>query len=237
MTARRDSIVARSRTWLAAAPPALPPPVPMLVVGVASFALFAALAVVVARGQVPRLDSATVHLANYHHHSAALRNVFRVVGEAGSATGTLLIIGVALVGLATARQPRSALFLVLAVACSAANPLLKDAFHRGPPPGVRWLPPEVGFFPSGHAVGSMAVAAAVVTLAWKTRLRIAAVAAAIILVVAVGLSAVLVGDHWPSDVVGGWALSLGWVLCVSSAAAAWIRRRPAAARPASMPVP
>jgi undecaprenyl-diphosphatase len=197
----------------------------MLIVGVGSFGVFAALAVAVARGKVPRLDSVTVPHVGYHAHSAVIRHIFRVVGEAGGAPGTLLVIAVGLIGLAVARRPRSALFLVVAVACSASSPLLKDAFDRRPPPSVRWLPPQVGFFPSGHAVGSMAVAAALVALAWQTRFRIAALTFAVVLVVAVGLSAVLVGNHWPSDVVGGWALSLGWVSFVSSATAVWLAHR------------
>jgi undecaprenyl-diphosphatase len=194
-------------------------------VGVGAFGLFAALAVAVARGNVPRLDSVLVPAVGYHEHSETFRRILKIAGMPGGATGTLVIVGAALILLVATRRPLSAVFLVLAVACSAASPLLKDAFDRHPPPGIRWTPPEVGFFPSGHAVGSMAVAASVVTLAWRTRFRAAAIAVALVMLFAVGVSSVVVGDHWPTDVVGGWAFSLGWVLCVSAVSAAWIAHR------------
>lgn len=66
-------------------------------------------------------------------------------------------------------------------------------------------------FPSGHAMSSMAAAAALCVLLWPTRWRWAALAAATSFVCAVGVSRVYLGVHYPSDVLAGWAASLAWV--------------------------
>ena len=44
--------------------------------------------------------------------------------------------------------------------------------------------------------------------AWKWP----AVAAAVALSLCVGLSRVMLGVHWPSDVIGGWSFGLLWVV-------------------------
>ena len=42
-------------------------------------------------------------------------------------------------------------------------------------------------------------------------MRRASAAAVALVIVAVGLSRVFLGVHWPSDVLGGWLLGAGWV--------------------------
>ena len=68
-------------------------------------------------------------------------------------------------------------------------------------------------FPSGHAASSMVF---YVTLALALvppgRSRRVAAACAILLSILIGISRVMLGVHWPSDVVGGWAFGLLWVL-------------------------
>jgi undecaprenyl-diphosphatase len=44
------------------------------------------------------------------------------------------------------------------------------------------------------------------------RNRAIAVVLAISLSIVIGLSRVVIGVHWPSDVIGGWAFGLLWVV-------------------------
>jgi len=68
-------------------------------------------------------------------------------------------------------------------------------------------------FPSGHATSSMVFYLSLaLALTAHTRRRFAAAGAAILLSLMIGTSRVMLGVHWPSDVIGGWAFGLLWVL-------------------------
>ena len=75
--------------------------------------------------------------------------------------------------------------------------------------------------PSGHALGSivvLGVLAAVVLLAThRTLLRVAAMAAAALGVLTIGVSRLYLGVHWLTDVVTGWFLGGAWLaVCVTT---------------------
>ena len=68
-------------------------------------------------------------------------------------------------------------------------------------------------FPSGHATSSMIFLLTVaLALSAGTRWRRPAVTGAILLSLLIGASRVMLGVHWPSDVIGGWAFGMLWVL-------------------------
>lgn len=53
--------------------------------------------------------------------------------------------------------------------------------------------------------------AALIVLAWPTRWRIPAVVAGVLALAAVGLSRLVLGAHYQSDVLGGSAFAFAWV--------------------------
>lgn len=75
-------------------------------------------------------------------------------------------------------------------------------------------------FPSGHSTAAAAtfLTLATVLASFETRRRTKALiyALAITAMIAVGVSRVYLGVHWPTDVLAGWALGASWAL------AAWM---------------
>lgn len=69
---------------------------------------------------------------------------------------------------------------------------------------------EADSFPSGHAMGSATLAAAVVMLLWRTRWRWPALVLGVCFAVWVGASRVYLGVHYPSDILAGWTAALTW---------------------------
>ena len=68
-------------------------------------------------------------------------------------------------------------------------------------------------FPSGHASSSMIFYLALaLVLTHRSAWRWWAAGAAIAFSVMIGTSRVMLGVHWPSDVIGGWVFGLLWVL-------------------------
>lgn len=70
-------------------------------------------------------------------------------------------------------------------------------------------------FPSAHSgnatITYLAIALCAAPLLPR-RAGLAAIAAALLLALAIGLSRVALGVHWPSDVIGGWTFGLAWTL-------------------------
>ncbi len=64
-------------------------------------------------------------------------------------------------------------------------------------------------FPSGHAGNSMAIFLAIALIAAPRKYRLAAVVGALMASLIIGATRPYLGVHWPSDVIGGWALGAG----------------------------
>jgi membrane-associated phospholipid phosphatase len=80
--------------------------------------------------------------------------------------------------------------------------------------GSLTLPP--GSWPSGHSTAAMALALAMV-LAAPARLRPVVAACGSVLAIAVGYSLMVLGSHYPSDVLGGFLMAATWALLAVAA--------------------
>ena len=82
-------------------------------------------------------------------------------------------------------------------------------------------------FPSGHATSSIIFYLTMaLALTVGSRWHRAAAAGAIVLSLLVGISRVMLGVHWPSDVIGGWAFGVLWVLLTMRIAQRFLQTDP-----------
>jgi undecaprenyl-diphosphatase len=141
------------------------------------------------------------------------------------------LIGFALVlgWLLWRRLVRLALFVVVTVGGSGLlNEVVKMAVHRARPVLTDPVAQESGTsFPSGHAQGAM-VGYAVLLLVFLPVLRGAArpiaIAAAALMVLAIGFSRVALGVHYVSDVLAGYVLGAAWVAAMIASFNVWRQR-------------
>jgi undecaprenyl-diphosphatase len=149
----------------------------------------------------------------HSHATPFLDSLMLAITTVGGEIGLVLLVAAVMLGLLAFRRFRDALFVFLAVGgAEAINLVLKAMFGRPRPSLWLSIAPETSFsYPSGHATGSVALAAAVVVLLWRTRWRVHALLFGIVFSVLVSVSRLYLGVHYPSDVIAGGAASLAWV--------------------------
>jgi undecaprenyl-diphosphatase len=148
-----------------------------------------------------------------------LTSAARAVSAAGCGDAQLLFISAGALWLLVHRRYLSAWFLPIAVIIGRqALGWQKIEVGRPRPHAVAALAHATSpSFPSGHAADSMMVYLLLaLLLTHEKRDAYWASAAAVLLSVAVGASRVVLGVHWPSDVMGGWAFGLFWALTMFS---------------------
>ena len=109
---------------------------------------------------------------------------------------------------------RGLLLLGLLISGRLLVELMKLAFDRGrPDPAGHEVAVHSMAFPSGHSANAMMLGLGLaLLLPLGRRARVAALAAALGFALAIGASRVVLGVHWPSDVMGGWSFGALWTL-------------------------
>jgi len=169
------------------------------------------------------------------HHPIGSRGLQEAMRDITALGGTMFLTFLtlmAVVAFLLHRKRLHALVLSGAVLLSViGSDVLKEIYGRPRPD----LTPHGSYvysasFPSGHsmhaAVAYLTLAMLISTLETRRATKALAYGVAIFLLVAVGISRVYLGVHWPSDVLGGWCLGAAVAL------GAWMVLLALGARPA-----
>lgn len=115
------------------------------------------------------------------------------------------------------RKWRSLTYLLTTVIGSTIiNRTAKEIMHRVRPQLWESPSPEFDYaFPSGHAMTSMTLVAALVILSWGSVWCWLVLISGSLFVVAIGWTRLYLGVHFPSDILAGWMISLAWAIGVS----------------------
>src|SRR5918994_3033823 len=186
-------------------------------VGFAAVAVFG-LVVTQDRSPLDDFDRWGRQAENWADNHAALVTVLHVVEVTFATVGMIVWTTLVAVAVLSRRRYRAAAFaIVVMIATSLTTTAIKIALGRGRP---EWQDAtdllSSKSFPSGHASSSAALAGILIFLAWSFLRRPAARWAVTVLAlgmwVAVCLDRVLLGRHYPSDVVAGSILGVSMVL-------------------------
>jgi membrane-associated phospholipid phosphatase len=178
---------------------------------------------VLAANGVPFSIDTLVHKEAVGHRPVGVRDVATVITDTG--TGVVPYLAALAAGWLAGRTV-TPVRLRARLAVAAAGTLLAgqavrfafvEAVHRARPPAGDWAVHVSGAaFPSGHTTTS-AITAGLLAWAVLRSTRAAgtrAIAVALLCVawaMAVGVTRVVLGVHWPTDVLGGWLLATCWL--------------------------
>jgi undecaprenyl-diphosphatase len=184
---------------------------------------FSELAEQVVRGSTARFDNAV--LEGIHRYASPWWDgVALAVTSVGNGMAVAVISLVACAFLWVFRRPKGVLLVAIAViGADLGQGILKAVFQRPRPElfviETPFARPMSASFPSGHATGAIALYLVLGYLLAKAgggrlfRWLVHTIAA--LLVLAIGLSRVYLGVHYPSDVIAGYLIGFVWVtVCV-----------------------
>lgn len=159
-------------------------------------------------------------MAEVRGGSPELTRLVAALTTLGGAIVTLSLAALASLWLLLRRAPALALVLAATV---LGERLLVDGFKEWigrprPPLDAVWTHSLA--YPSGHSANSMTAFLTAALLASPPAWRRPAMIVALAMAILIGLSRIYLGVHWPSDVIGGWALGLLTVL-VAVAVCKW----------------
>ncbi len=142
---------------------------------------------------------------------AWFRQVALTFSAVGSATWMTPVSAVLLVVFWRKSRVMGRYFLISLGGAMLLNVVLKALIGRVRPQIVEWLWQEGDkSFPSGHATMAAALSLTLIALLWRTGWRWPLMIACTLYTLLMGAARVYVGVHYPTDVLGGWALGLSW---------------------------
>jgi undecaprenyl-diphosphatase len=152
----------------------------------------------------------------YAGHRPVLADAARLTTMLGDGRVVTLFAIIGAIVLILRRESWPALVLVAGTALGKAlTEIQKYEFNRlRPDENPHLVVVHNLSFPSGHSANAMMTYVALALLLSRKEHRQLWLAGALVIAILVGLSRVMLGVHWPSDVVGGWSYGLFWAFLI-----------------------
>ncbi|MGE0305222.1 MAG: phosphatase PAP2 family protein [Acidimicrobiia bacterium] len=153
------------------------------------------------------------------HRTAAIVDVMQAVTRLGDGWVVAAVVAVGALVLHRERRRGATILVVSSAGSAVIVALTKQLVARPRPPTADAAIAANGYaFPSGHAAQSIACygALAVITfgLTHRRRTRLLAGLGASTVALSLGVSRIVLGVHWLSDVLAGWTVATGWLSLV-----------------------
>ena len=178
-------------------------------------------------------DRAVMDLVRSSETSETLAILHPITALGSTGAVTLVALLCVLVGVLIGPWQHGVIGAAVIGLTSIGVEVVKAVVARERPEILEPVIEEHGFsFPSGHATLSMTAYGILAVLLWRSRLplgaRIACIALVAIMVVAIGVSRVWLGVHFPVDVLAGWLVG-GVIVLLYADLTRGVSREPAAA--------
>ena len=184
-------------------------------------AITAILAIVITinvkNGKILELDLNIYKFFSENIINDKLTPIVKVITHVGGAKIVLVLTVLAIILI---KGLKNKLFLLTGIVGTAGlNVVLKHIIQRERP-NINRLIPEKGYsFPSGHSMMSMAFYGMLIFLIFKyvknTALKWTLIVILTILLSTIGITRIYLGVHYPSDVIGGFLVSLTYLFILT----------------------
>ena len=184
-------------------------------------AITAILAIVITinvkNGKILELDLNIYKFFSENIINDKLTPIVKVITHVG---GAKIVLVLTLLAIILIKGLKNKLFLLTGVVGTAGlNVVLKHIVQRERP-NINRLIPEKGYsFPSGHSMMSMAFYGMLIFLIFKyvknTALKWTLIVILTILLSTIGITRIYLGVHYPSDVIGGFLVSLTYLFILT----------------------
>ena len=143
-----------------------------------------------------------------------LTNIMSVITNLG---GAYVLILITILSFVVIKNKRIGILISTnLVVITILNLVLKSIIQRPRPEGYRLIMESGYSFPSGHSMVSMAFYGLIIYLIWKKMrykpLKYILCTLLSLLVILIGISRIYLGVHYASDVVGGFIISIAYLI-------------------------
>lgn len=188
------------------------------IVGITSIILFIIVTIFVLTNTINVFDDIIYNLVLKLRDNSFIDIFLKTITKLGDTIPTIIIVLLLVLFL---KKEYKYLLIISEAVTLVANQVLKHLIQRARPPLIERLIEQNGYsYPSGHSMMALCLYGILIYIIYKEiknkKIKILLISLFTILILLIGLSRIYVRVHYPSDVVGGFSLSLSIIiLCIT----------------------